>query len=568
MSGNPFRRQQPDQDSDAPGASTGSKSKGEVPHTIASSRINTDMSCSGKVKKVQFVSPVASPQEAPPSHPRFPSLEELDDGMKSPPPKGVADHPEAIDTRALLRGDLTAGGAIDLKANEREEAVDAAHAANTPLSTDFQLAQPPAGRRGPPANPFSRTLATMESSSPAGAAESASNKQSKSVMDVDSFKRLLLTGKSEAPPGRENGSSTDSSYASKQSTAGSATDARPESPGSVASSLEDASSSDDSSDDEGQSTSKGKGAAIKPSEPSRPTSGPKEVSFDDFDEESLQPAHLEQTQQDNAGTSTGPVRSGSDLHKPLPEPPSSRPTATTTLPAPESQSKKSSTPPPPPTSRRQGQPKPESRSRSSSNVDQTPASTDSVSEQSQQPTRPKPPPPRASATRMVSREAKRPVPTSDAVFSSSEPTNRQSPDSHDAGGSTKVKPPPPPSRNAGKQPQAPLARTTSSSSSITPRHGSPAVSGGPAPPPPPRRRGDSRAVSHDSIAHTGSRRSSIHSAGTDRRDSVSSLQRAIQEEGSETPKTDEVPPVDMLADLDAFQREVDALRAKALGSSR
>jgi len=48
---------------------------------------------------------------------------------------------------------------------------------------------------------------------------------------------------------------------------------------------------------------------------------------------------------------------------------------------------------------------------------------------------------------------------------------------------------------------------------------------------------------------------------------VSSLQRSIEERADEIVKhavDAQLPPADLLADLDAFQREVDALRAKAL----
>lgn len=54
---------------------------------------------------------------------------------------------------------------------------------------------------------------------------------------------------------------------------------------------------------------------------------------------------------------------------------------------------------------------------------------------------------------------------------------------------------------------------------------------------------------------------------SERKDSVSSLQRSIEERADEIVKhavDTQLPPTDLLADLDAFQREVDALRAKAL----
>lgn len=51
---------------------------------------------------------------------------------------------------------------------------------------------------------------------------------------------------------------------------------------------------------------------------------------------------------------------------------------------------------------------------------------------------------------------------------------------------------------------------------------------------------------------------------SDRKDSVSSLRGDLEPPVDENMKESTLPNVDFMADLDAFQKEVDALRAKAL----
>lgn len=111
---------------------------------------------------------------------------------------------------------------------------------------------------------------------------------------------------------------------------------------------------------------------------------------------------------------------------------------------------------------------------------------------------------------------------------------------------TKEAPPPPLSRHAHRSDtQPPVADDEVSRPSST--GPSPAVSGpGPAPPPPPRRRKhdgrESRLASKHRLSYT---------------DSSSSANNAPHLE-----KTTTAGGVDMLADLDALQREIDALRSK------
>ncbi|GAM89322.1 hypothetical protein ANO11243_073590 [Dothideomycetidae sp. 11243] len=574
MSGNPFRKQQASQDGSLGGTPSAVKGKRE-PVASVSLVWTPNKKSTDKPKKVQFVSPVASPQE-PPSHPRFPSLEELDDGLKSPPPRGLADEPEAVNTRALLRGDLTAGGAIDLKANEREEA---ASAATSRMQSDFHLSQPPPGRKGAPSNPFARTSAgTNEERSEQG--EDDKSKQ-KALMNVEAFKRLLLTGKSDTSQAsepsslRENGNSTDSSFTSKRSLSDSGRDTRPESPDSSASSLEDASSEEASTEEEDQEDQK-----IAESRPRAAVSElgslpldknvPQIVSFDDFDEASLQPSVEEKApsiETMQPALSSSDFKSEGSRQAPLP------PSPMFTI-HPESQTKRGNIPPPRPNSRRQGQSNQGLRSRNGSNVDSTANahSTAVVSTDASQPnTAPKPPPPpRAPAPRPIEQESARTLSVTESIDSSpsdDSATNTVS-DKLEISSNPKIRPPPPPTRHSSKPSNPPIGRTPSSSSISVARRLSPAMAGA-APPPPPPRRGDSKRTSYDGSKLTGdnSRRSSGHSFGTERRDSVSSLRRAAEEQATSMNKTevDSGANADMLADLDAFQREVDALRARALG---
>ncbi|KAG8625315.1 hypothetical protein KVT40_007066 [Elsinoe batatas] len=549
MSGNPFRKQQP---AERDGGQNGERKK--------------------KVKKVQFVSPVASPQE-PPSHPRFPSLEELDDAPKSPPPKGHEFN--SIDTAALLRGDLTAGGTIDLQAHDKQEE---ASAANTPVSPGPpvpQLRDPPPGRRGPPANPFARTLATIE---PNGTGKDGGDAAKKPAMDVDAFKRLLLTGKADGPveqPTQDTSSLTDASAVSRQSLSDGSKEVHSES---SASSLEDASTKEEESNSEDEVVEDPEQEqTLAPVERTTPGHGPQTVSFDDFDKdlETAQPEPLHDT------TPTPPLpreRSISDLNKPLPASPSTAPIG---LEVPVSQAqideakspaKKAGLPPPPPTSRRGV--KPTNPSRSSSNVDPSAqAAPESGSVVAPLVGKPKPPPPRAPPPRVASRETKRLSSLQDHANSSSDSVPTISTPDTELTSSAKVRPPPPPSRSSHKPSQSQdLKRTPSSSSSIVNpvRKVSPATGGASTPPPPPRpRRGDKRSsIDGTQAGLNGDISDTRRSSGMsfDRRDSVSSLQRVAEDEAAQAAKAEAEQKAtnDMLADLDAFQREVDALRAKAL----
>ncbi|PNS17906.1 hypothetical protein CAC42_3865 [Sphaceloma murrayae] len=543
MSGNPFRKQQPAEE----GNKVGNEQKKK------------------KVKKVQFVSPISSPQEPPDHHPRFPSLEELDNAPKSPPPKG-ADEFESIDTKALLRGDLTAGGTIDLDNSARREDVSSAPALSVP-----KLSQPPPGRRGPPANPFARTLATTE--------QDATKKEvmepvRKPAMDVDAFKRLLLTGKADAPAEglrQENGNSTDVSSGSRQSLSDSGKETTAESP---PSSPEDASTEDESSDSETGSNEETVDEQVAAAVPNIPKV-PQTVSFDDFDA-SLQGEGLATQASTDVAPSLSPEAREDvevDVNKALPEAPATTTAAGKKAPLTQPEhaqgtKKAGLTPPPPPPTSRRGV-KIGNRSRSGSNVDQStpPREIGDV----QVPSKPKPPPPRAPPPRVSSRETKRLSDLQDHTNSSSDsvPTLSTT-DTSEVPTSTKLRPPPPPSR-AHKGSQQTLKRTPSSSSSIVsaPRRTTPTTGGSGAPPPPPRpRRGDKRSSFDGSASATGEGADTRRSSGMsfDRRDSVSSLQRVAEDEAAQIAKAEAEAKAtqDMLADLDAFQREVDALRAKAL----
>lgn len=559
MSGNPFRKQQPVQEND--NGNAGEKKSKSIRDYFSDASDKP----AEKVKKVQFVSPVSSPQEPPSHHPRFPSLEELDDARKSPPPTGTEF--ENIDTKALLRGDPTAGGTIDLQAHDQLQDNSAGNTPISPTPPVPQLNQPPPGRRGPPANPFARTLANMEQEA---TGKEAGDGAKKPAMDVDAFKRLLLTGKLDTPSAsaepskQENGSSTDASSVSRQSISNSGKDVTPESP---ASSLEDASTEEESTESE---EAEEEPERVQSTEQPTAAAGPQTVSFDNFEES------LTSTDAVAAPAALARERSESDVNKPLPAPPSQPATAPeVSSPSVQSeglppQTKRSGVPPPPPSSRRGV--KSLNRSRSSSNV-QEPSQVGAESQANNAPSKPKPPPPRAPPPRVTSRETKRLSDSQDRGAPSTEsvPTlSTTEPVEPASFSSAKLKPPPPPSRGH-KPSQQTLKRTPSSSSSIINRKVSPGSgTSGPPPPPPRPRRGENKRSSFDgsTAAANGEGNDTRRSSGMsfDRRDSVSSLQRVAEDETAQAAKAEAESQAtqDMLADLDAFQREVDALRAKAL----
>jgi len=551
------------------------------------------------VKKVQFVSPVTSPEIVPrqprpdsaPGVPEIPDLPIAASTTQPPPPNGLASDETGIDTRALLRGDPTGGGTIDL-------------AGPTPTINSTTAASSTSYGDGAPINPFAKRLATMELEQRAAAVleiaskgrpEIAQPTPARSTMDVDAFKRLLMTGTSgismtpTEPARQESTSTTGTSNTQQQSPYETVHEPDPESPHS---SLESA-SSDEATKINTQNTAINKTAESKVGDLSSGASqppplpvhrhgkpvepkAPQTVSFDDFDSAFADFGKELPATGDVPGGRPTLSRSMSDLNKPLPNPPTLSmsglqisstgiepqvATEPVVNDVPNEDVQKKIPPPPPPTARRQAQPKKSSpnpssleqpsagRSRSGSNLSQI-STRSEESTMSKASNRPVPPPPR------------QPIPvsgdsTSDTVTSNADQATLSS---------SKMRPPPPPSRQAARPPTQ-ITRTPSSQSSSSLQNRRASTHGGLAPPPPPPpRRGAPRSTGEDTSG-IHSRRSSGQSIGSERKDSVSSLQRSIEERADEIVKhavDAQLPPANLLADLDAFQREVDALRAKAL----
>jgi len=455
----------------------------------------------------------------------------------------------------------------------------------------------------------------------------------KAALDVEAFKRLLLTGNtgnsvSSPPSTKENGSSTDTSSVSRQSIFEPVHDAHVDSPHSSIdhSRSENGDNTDD--DDEHSSLVGESSSKASKSPPPRhkhgntlKLKGPQTVSFAEFDASFPSPVSAQSPRMSQITQSSRPSlhRSTSDLNKPLParpqessSPEEDRPhvpvkdSEIESLRSSNSSSSivvelpKKAQPPPPPAARRQGNAKSGSadqRPRSSSNLTQSSINEDTIEKPKNYRAAPPPPLPRSrssySQSSVVNQEQAANVSDgqSTATIPHDPPTSVREQSAERS--TPKPKPPPPPSRLAMKTNNATLTRTASvqSTSSTGNRRISPSTATT-APPPPPPRRSDVRRTSNDGDASQGDlRRSSIDSRRSSteyrrhsgqhfdpgRRGSVSSLQRVVEDGGyphqgasfTGSPITSndgngaQSQANDLLADLSAFQREVDELRARA-----
>ena len=427
-----------------------------------------------------------------------------------------------------------------------------------------------------PYNPFARTLATQEAEltllEPSKAAAGAGGKEQR-TLDVDAFKNILMTG---APV--PAGLSTDLNTARPRPIStgdppafDTGYEAQPESPKEVDHEYDSSSEDDENSELMGT----GRLDDLAPPAPPKPkTKGPQTVSFADFDQ-SIPPGYMSsrsRSPQVSAQHITGILRTasprpGSDLNKPLPAPPRDtveKATATVSnesgpppqtvvhslapVPAPSVKA----IPPPPPT-RKSGAG--HGRVRSSSNlsnmtidsVTSTPA--DSVVSTSSNKLAPPPPPTRKSGNQSIAhppvKEAQSPAPEA------------------------KLIPPPPPplrrlpSKAARTNPS--LSRQGSEEASTT------STTTAAAPPPPPPRRPGSKRASIDGAPSSFQRRlSGEHYRGTsfdsERSASITSLQK-VAETGESTEQAVVSPGTerDILAEMSAFQAEIDALSQAANG---
>ena len=440
-------------------------------------------------------------------------------------------------------------------------------------------------------------------------------------LDVDAFKNILMGGaavptqsfavQQQSQQRPQDSSSTDTSSISAQSIFDPMQEAHPESP---RTSFDDHHSDSDSAVDDESSSLMGP-VASRPVEegPPRPPKPmdqrisrafPQTVSFADFD--GFTPSSIAPPAPSTPPINTPlqavirPVtpRSQSDLNKPLPPPPaeqglslpstilpsgsdisSQQPSTASAMTSALSQSKK--TPPPPPTSRRQNQTGgSEGRDRSISNLSQSSIQSnqhyesDAVGRLTDQSPKPAPPPP--------------PSRRSQPAFSASSPAegNLSERPASFASLESKVMPPPPPRRQPGKSGTS-INRTPSDASHKSlPRSNSltTVAATGPAPPAPPPRRG---AASKRDSMETGPpnsmstrrssgneyRRTSGQSFDSERSISITSLSlKQVDEPGEpeEGPMPSEHGPAtkgpsqnDILADMTAFQAEIDALRAQS-----
>lgn len=468
--------------------------------------------------------------------------------------------------------------------------------------------QPYTGRAGPPPNPFQKTLEDIERDAREGGQGSADGASAagKTGMDVEAFKRLLLTGQGPArSQAGDGGSTTETSSTSRQSIL-EATHASQETPR-TSHEISEPDGDEDSRSlippppqpkrsgsrkkpppppatrhgklikveprgKEGRSSA-GPPATSSPTSPGRPSSS----SSSPTDVNKPLPAPPERAAEDDAGDSIFDKEAAGKIPEvdidpdadvvPPPRPPTP-PNASHSSSAPVQD------PPQPPSSlpaRRPSAPPPRrpghARGESSSNVGGAAQQEDATT------------PPRSSLESQMSRSsslrlslaAPAPPPPRRQVSSGGGGHNRQSPSvstspsspytavppspGSDVGAKTTHPPVPPPQRNTS-------LRKSASSSSSTFRSAKPAA---PPPPPRPRTRGSSKG-SVDGVAPPGLDRTRsaesvrVSSSSGGGFGGVNNVAPVAEEQGAE----DEALKA-MLADLDALQREVDAAAREAAG---
>ena len=358
-------------------------------------------------------------------------------------------------------------------------------------------------------------------------------------------------------------------------------------------------------------------APPKPGQERRaPARGPQTVSFADFDnvspteERASSPAQAQVTPA-NAATANKnrpPMlhRTASDLNKPLPKTPPRSPglpqeqpvsmdsqvsqtpqPPTPTVTSPDETTKKAP-PPPPPTSRRAGQGG-SSHTRARSTSDTTKESGEKQAkgqESAGQKSGAPPPPPPSRKSKPASHAASPAVST--PVTETAPSTQPPAPSSEPEAKSPAPPPPPAPAprRNPSTKIGSSVQRSPSNASHNSIPRSEHSHSHHSAPPaPPPRRAAGSKRESLDgapgsahsnanSVAWAQQRRSSKDSFESARSGSLSNRGVSVGSEQEATavgdagqPKEGSVPQSDILADMTAFQAEIDALRKQAEGGS-
>ncbi|KAK0337253.1 hypothetical protein LTR91_024841 [Friedmanniomyces endolithicus] len=482
-----------------------------------------------------------------------------------------------------------------------------------------------AGSRAP-YNPFTRTLATSEAAfgfqaglgqPEKGTAQLQQQQRQggagRPALDVDAFKNILMTGSAtpspptgaastslQRPP-NDSSSSTDTSSLSRNSIFDALPDAHPESP---RTSFDDHADDDFERDGDDEHSSlmgpvAGRPVEEGPPAPPKQKHGrgfPQTVSFADFDESipsaSTPPLSL-QIPPVLASMMRPPTpRSPSDLNKPLPRPPAERlgggsamssEVPQTIVPASYQPSVpvqvdgqnlgKKTAPPPPPVARRRGQAEAvQGRARSESNLSQsstqpTELGAPAFSDQPQAKPAPAPPP-----SRRIQANSNSDSP-SPVVERPPSPTFPPTNTTAIAGDSDRVVPLPPPRRQPSMYGTSRTRTPSNASRASLPR--SESFTGGvvvPPPAPPPRRGAKRNSV----VEHRRTSGQSFGSVGVSERsmDMRNGVLEETEPDGGEEETQNVFPaPVaqterstpDVLADLDAFQAEIEALRIRAAG---
>ncbi|KAJ9647121.1 hypothetical protein H2199_002107 [Coniosporium tulheliwenetii] len=509
MSGNPFRRSTQQPASAAPNTDPLRQIANAHQHISALDE-ETPRSSTTKTKRVRITSPPRSPPQASSPPPNNPLVRRLSGGQHagSPPPSVRTPSPEnSGNPQDDPFGKSSEGG----ESTEDEELIQNTRRNSGSIGPAITAA-------AAPTNPFSKTLATLApSSSPTplhreaaatperAAADQIGTGAGRGSMDVDSFKRLLMTGtasssasaystavpsvsvhhRSQSGIGGDSSSSTDTSSVSRQSIFEPVQEPQLESP---RTSYELSITDDDESSNlmgEGRRPDKKK-------RPPPPTGkrrhgklvqqrAPQTVSFSDFSMSISSPG-VQPPSPVDANKPLPPLqRTSSDLNKPLPPPPPAHfnpdvqpavaeedvvqiagPEITATPPpiedAPPTQRKK---PPTPPLARRQSQRKSLGPERLSSNPTPIPPSQPqetarsetlfSLPPSSNPSTKPPPPPPaRRTAATATSATPKPIAPTTTGIPASTPPPNSLARQPSNA--STKPAPAPPPPAAAPANP--------------------------------------------------------------------------------------------------------------------
>ncbi|TKA32159.1 hypothetical protein B0A50_01407 [Salinomyces thailandicus] len=617
-SGNPFRR--PPQSSRLPDEPSATfqyeQQRGEEPYRPST----PPPPKSKKKKKVVIQTPPHSPEEP---IPRIPPRRVSDGRTGSPPPAAMAPA-TSVTKLQNEEGDADSITSADSDLQEAfvNTRKNSGTGVLPPPAVSFGVNRPidkpgtsssfgsQAGARagvggGAPYNPFARTLETQEAAfglqKPTKEDEKVEDergRQGRQTLDVDAFKNILMTGSATpSPPVGQSGGQGQQQKVGGQDTSSSSTDTssisrqsmfdqphevpHPESPRTSFDEHEHPrhSDSDDGDDEDTEQSSLMGPAASRPVEegPPRPpkhTHGrpfPQTVSFADFDTDlppgprTLPVGAGEQLGSSGQGSERPSTpRSPSDLNKPLPPPPQRD--------TPEQHAKRPA--PPPPASRRPGQSATaQGRARSASNLSQgstqqAGSDTSSIRGGDGTSKAAPPPPPSRRSQQAASPALETPPPAPSPSRTPSDPM--------------KTMPPPPPRRHSSKmalQSTTPRRSPSTSSKSSLPRGESftndlPGSSPGktPAekvpPAPPPRRGGGGGGGKRSSMdgppnalsnrRFSAERRTSGQSLGSE----TSSLRRVGEDEPAEPPPTasPEASQRDVLADMQAFQDEIDALR--------